>query len=294
MLLFNHVTKSFYPGSYGVFDFNFLIKAHEAVVFTGKSGAGKTTIMKLLIKEYLPTEGEIYLDGQAYSKIKPSKTHLLRRKIGVVFQDFLLINEMTVAENIALPLEVAGIKKKETQKRVQDLIKLVELEEKTNLFPSQLSGGEAGRVSIARTLALAPEVIFADEPTGNLDPKTSLEIAKVLKKINELGTTLLLATHDPIIVDVFKDDRIIKLEKGKIVADSKPHDVDKVLSQFKKPEEQGFFKRLFTKKPKTKKPKENVENKKEVTKEEASVKSTKKVKTKTKKTSKKKPQKDKD
>ena len=293
MIIFNHVTKSFYPGNYGVFDLNFLIKDHEAVVFTGKSGAGKTTIMKLLIKEYVPTEGEIYLDGEPYSQIKPSKIHLLRRKIGVVFQDFLLINEMTVAENIALPLEVAGVKKKEAQKRVSDLIKLVELEEKANLFPSQLSGGEAGRVGIARTLALAPEFIFADEPTGNLDPKTSLEIAKVLKKINELGTTLLLATHDPVIVDVFKNDRIIKLEKGRVITDSKPHDVEAALSQLKTPKRRGFLQRLFAKKPKPKQPEEKTREKQKVKKEKTAATSAKKLKTKSKKASQKKPKKNK-
>ena len=260
MIIFDKVTKSFYPGDCGVFDLNFLIETGDAVVLTGKSGAGKTTIMKLLIREYQPESGEIYLDDQVYSQVGSDQTHFIRRKVGVVFQDFLLINELTAWENIALPLEVTGKSKSEIKKRVGDLIKLVGLKNKENLFPNQLSGGEAGRVGIARALALAPEVIFADEPTGNLDPKTSLDIAKILKKINQLGTTLILATHDPIIVDLFANDRIIKLENGRIVADSKPKDPNPILEKIKAKTKKkpGFFARLFhpdqsTPKQKTKK-----------------------------------------
>jgi ABC-type methionine transport system ATPase subunit len=162
----------------------------------------------------------------------------------------MLVNEMTVAENIALPLAVTNHTRQEIDQRVADLLKLVGLEDKANLFPTQLSGGEAGRVGIARALALAPEVIFADEPTGNLDPNTSLEIAQILKKINQLGTTLILATHDPIVVDLFESDRVIKLERGKIVADSRPKDVEEALKKVKSltQSKSSFLSRLFKKK----------------------------------------------
>ena len=233
MIIFEKVTRSFYPGDCGVFELDFLIETGEAVVLTGKSGAGKTTIMKLISREYTPETGEIYLDELVYSQLPKSQNYLLKRRVGVVYQDFLLINELTTWENIALPLEVVGKSYKEIRKRVDDLIRLVGLEGKEGLFPSQLSGGEAGRVGIARALALAPEVIFADEPTGNLDPQTSLEIAQILKKINRLGTTLILATHDPIIVDLFKEDRVIHLDKGRITSDSKPKDLASVLDKLK-------------------------------------------------------------
>ncbi len=249
-----------------MFELNFLIETGEAVVLTGKSGAGKTTIMKLITREYMPEAGEIYLDELIYSQLSKDQNHLLKRRVGVVYQDFLLINELTTWENIALPLEVVGKSYHETRKRVDDLIRLVGLEGKEGLFPSQLSGGEAGRVSIARALALAPEVIFADEPTGNLDPQTSLEIAQILKKINRLGTTLILATHDPIIVDLFKEDRVIHLDKGTITSDSKPKDLTLALDKLKtkKISQKPWWAQLFTKfrsksdsKPTAKKPAKN-------------------------------------
>ncbi len=233
MIVLNQVTKSFYPGNYGVFDLNLVIKSGEAVVVTGKSGAGKTTIMKLITGEYLPDKGEIYFDKQLVNQIKSSQVHRLRRKIGVIFQDFLLLPEMTVWENIALPLFVAGGKNEEIHKRVSDLLTLLDLDDKQKLFPSQLSGGEAGRVAIARALALGPEVIFADEPTGNLDHQTSTDISRILKKINSLGTTLMLATHDPVVIDIFHDKRLLEIEAGHLVGDSQPTDFDQAMLELK-------------------------------------------------------------
>ena len=259
MIVLNRVTKSFYPGGYGLFDLSLAINTGEALVVTGKTGAGKTTLMKLITKEYLPDKGEIYFDKQLINKIKLADIHQLRRKIGVIFQDFLLLPELTAWENIALPLFVTGTKNDEIKKRVNDLLKLLDLNDKQNLFPSQLSGGEAGRVSIARALALGPEVIFADEPTGNLDSQTSANIGHILKKINSLGTTLILATHDPIVIDIFSDKRRIKIEAGRLISDSQPNNFDQALTNLVQTNRKAhsrllatFWQRIF-KRPKKKK-----------------------------------------
>lgn len=190
-------------------------------MITGHSGSGKTTLMRLLTKEYTPEEGEISFNGTLLSKIKRGKLHEHRRKIGVVFQDYRLVPEMNVWENIALPLAVTGASQNDIEERVTDLLKLVQLPEKAHLFPSQLSGGEAQRISIARALANAPSVIFADEPTGNLDQDTSQAIAHLLYQINELGTTLIFATHDPKVLSIFSDARHVHLKEGNIEFDTK-------------------------------------------------------------------------
>lgn len=220
IILFETVTKEFTPESYGVRDVSFSVDPGEMIFITGHSGSGKTTLMKLLTREYIPTEGEIYFQDEPLSDYSKQSVHNLRRRIGVVFQDYQLVPEMNVWENIALPLYVAGKKEAEIEQRVTDLLNLIKLPEKADQFPSQLSGGEAQRVSIARALAVGPEVIFADEPTGNLDPDTSLAIARLLKKINELGTTIMIATHDQDVLKGHADSRHIVLEKGKIVSDS--------------------------------------------------------------------------
>lgn len=221
MLDFQHVTKQFGDETYALEDVTFLVEPGELVFITGPSGAGKTTLMRLLTKEYQPTEGEIIFNQTPLSEISRGKTHLLRRDIGVIFQDYKLVYDLNVWENISLALEILGKSNDEIEERVSDLLQLVGLNEKAFLFPSQLSGGEAQRVSIARALATAPKLIFADEPTGNLDPVTSLHIAKLLEKINELGTTILFSTHDQAVLHHFGSTRRLELEQGKLVKDTK-------------------------------------------------------------------------
>lgn len=220
MIVFNSVYRTFDPDESGLKDISFSIDPGELVMITGHSGSGKTTIMRLLTKEYTPNKGEIHFNNQELSKIGKNRLHEHRRQIGVVFQDYRLIPEMNVWENIALPLAITGKQQHEIEERVTDLLKLVQLPEKAHLFPSQLSGGEAQRISIARALANAPQVIFADEPTGNLDQDTSQSIAHLLKQINELGTTLIFATHDPKILAIFADKRHINLKNGTIEFDT--------------------------------------------------------------------------
>ncbi len=220
MIRFLGVTKQFGDDSFALKQVSFEIAAGELVLLTGPSGSGKTTIMRLLTKEYIPTEGKIEFDNQSLEDIKRSQVHLHRRKIGVVFQDYKLLHELNVWENIALALNILGKSQDEIESRVSDLLRLVNLVDKAFLFPNQLSGGEAQRVSIARALATGPGVIFADEPTGNLDPDTSVQIARLLKKINELGTTVLLATHDVSVLQSLPHSRILHLEKGVLTKDT--------------------------------------------------------------------------
>ena len=220
MIVFKSVYKTFDPDESGVKDISFHVKPGELVMVTGHSGSGKTTLMRLLTKEYTPNKGDIEFDGENLSKIKRSRLHEHRRKIGVVFQDYRLVPEMNVWENIALPLSILGKTQDEIEERVTDLLNLVQLTQKAHLFPSQLSGGEAQRISIARALAIAPSVIFADEPTGNLDQDTSLSIAQLLKQINELGTTFIFATHDPKVLSVFADKRHLHLKEGALAFDT--------------------------------------------------------------------------
>ncbi|HPS40821.1 MAG TPA: ATP-binding cassette domain-containing protein [Candidatus Woesebacteria bacterium] len=213
MIVFSAVSKSFADNQTAIVDLSLEINNGDLVVITGPSGAGKTTLMKLLIREYLPTSGEIIFEGRPLSKFKKSEIPGLRRQIGVVFQDYKLIEDMNVWENIALPLYICNKKESEIESRVTDLLNLVGLADKALQFPGQLSGGEAQRVSIARALAIAPKVIFADEPTGNLDSEASIKITRLLKKINELGTTLLFATHDQLVLNELGKEKIIHLEK---------------------------------------------------------------------------------
>lgn len=241
MIIFDSVYRTFDPDDSGVKDVSFSVDPGELVMVTGHSGSGKTTLMRLLTKEYTPEAGEITFNGTLLSKIKKSKLHEHRRKIGVVFQDYRLVPEMNVWENIALPLAVAGKSQADIEERVTDLLKLVQLPEKAHLFPSQLSGGEAQRISIARALANAPTVIFADEPTGNLDQDTSQSIAHLLKQINELGTTLIFATHDPKILSIFSDERHIHLKEGTIEFDTKEKNSKKEPSKPKKTESEDLI-----------------------------------------------------
>lgn len=222
LIVFSQVSKIFQPAGDGLVEVSFVVEPAELVLITGPSGAGKTTLLRLLTKEYDPTDGEILFSDQPLHKIKNRHLHQHRRRIGVVFQDNKLIIDRNVWENVALPLYIVGEKKSIIEQRVADLLTLVGLADKALLFPSQLSGGEAQRVGIARALALAPELIFADEPTGNLDEATSLNIAHLLYKIHQLGTTVMLATHDPIIIKSNPNQRVLHLEKGQLVKDTRP------------------------------------------------------------------------
>lgn len=220
MIDFQNVSKS-YGKTPILTEITFHINPGEFVFLTGRSGVGKTTIMRLLTGQTKVDSGTIIVDGIDYGKIRSGDVMQLRRRIGVIYQDYKLLPERTVAENIALGLEIMRKPKGEIQSRVQDLLKLVELSDKGNLFPSQLSGGEAQRVCIARALATAPKVIFADEPTGNLDDETGMMIASLLIKLNQLGTTVIMATHNMAIVKHFASARRIQLENNQIISDEK-------------------------------------------------------------------------
>ena len=168
-------------------DISFEIEHGEFVFVTGPSGAGKTTIIKLLLREYLPTSGKIWVDNEDLDKIKTKNIPSYRQKIGVVFQDFKLLTDRTIFENVALPLEFGKMPKKAIEKYVNEVVELVDLTERINLFPAQLAGGEIQRACLARAIVANPKILIADEPTGNLDPSTSWQIIKLIKKINKLG-----------------------------------------------------------------------------------------------------------
>ena len=197
---------------------SFEIKDKEFVLVAGKSGAGKTTLIKLLTGEERPTKGRVFFDHLEVNKIKKGDLPKLRRRIGVVFQDYKLLPKKTVFENIAYALEVIGAPEEQIKAEVPKVLKIVGLEHCLQHFPSELSGGEKQRVSIARALIHRPEVIIADEPTGNLDPYHTWDIIKLLIKINQLETTVILATHDQEIINSL-EKRVISLEKGRLISD---------------------------------------------------------------------------
>jgi cell division transport system ATP-binding protein len=218
MIKFQNVTKIYPPNTIALEDVSFEIKPKEFVSITGRSGAGKTTLLKLLLVEEKPTSGEVFFDGKNLSKIKPNQLPQIRRKIGAVFQDYKLLPSKTTYENIAYALEVIGASEEEIARDVPKVLEIVGLTEKANNFPAELSGGEKQRVAIARALIHRPEVILADEPTGNLDPYHSSDIIRLLLKINELGTTIVLATHNKEIINSL-GKRVITLEKGRLIRD---------------------------------------------------------------------------
>ena len=218
MIKFNQVSKIYSSDCSALDDINLIINDKEFVSIAGRSGAGKSTLIKLLIREELPSKGRIFWDERDISLVPDNDLPLWRRQIGMIFQDFKLLHSKTTYENIAFAMEAGGRTNQEIERDVPQLLKLVNLSERADHFPDQLSGGERQRVAIARALAHRPSVLIADEPTGNLDLLHTWEVVKLLIKINELGTTVILATHDREIINGL-DKRVITLEKGKVIKD---------------------------------------------------------------------------
>lgn len=219
MILLDRVTKIFgKEGKPALNRVSLHIEPKEFVIIVGTSGAGKSTLLKLLTREEKPTNGKIVVGGIDYDSLKDKNIPLLRRKIGVVFQDFKLLPQRTVFENVAFALEIAGMSNREIKHTVPKVIELVGLKGKEGQFPGELSGGERQRVAIARAVVRQPKILIADEPTGNLDPKHSWDIVRLLEKINRYGTTVLLTTHNQDIVNKLKR-RVITIDHGKVVAD---------------------------------------------------------------------------
>ncbi len=212
------VSKLYQNGVSALQDINVSIEKGEFVFLIGQSGAGKTTFIRLLFREELPTSGQIMVGGRSIIRLSRKEISVLRRKIGVVFQDFRLLPNLSVYENVAFALRVTECPSKYISQRVPEVLDLVGLSHKSSSFPNQLSGGEQQRVAIARALANKPMVLIADEPTGNLDPDTSWELMKLFLEINKEGTTVLVATHARDIVNEMKK-RVLVLEKGKLVRD---------------------------------------------------------------------------
>lgn len=229
MIRLDSVSKVFGTGVAGLSDISLLIDKGEFVFLVGHTGSGKTTLLRLLVRDTLPTSGTIIVSDFDVVKLPANKIPHLRKKVGVVFQDLKLLIDRTIIENIVLPMQVAGMQVAEAVKRAEELLQMVGLIEHKDKFPVQLSGGELQRVAIARALALSPEILLADEPTGNLDPQTAQEIVALLTKINEMGTTIIMATHNLEIVQKM-NKRVVGLDKGKLVKDEKKHDKAKAES----------------------------------------------------------------
>jgi cell division transport system ATP-binding protein len=224
MIKFDNITKIYPARSHdakhtiALDGVSFEVGQGEFVSIVGRSGAGKTTMFKLMLVEEKPTTGSILFKDSDINRLRGGKVNGLRRSIGAIFQDYKLLPNKTVAENIAYVMQVIGSPDTEISRDVNRILEIVELENKANNFPSELSGGESQRVAIARALIHRPEVVLADEPTGNLDPYHTLDILKLLLKINEMGTTVMLATHNREIINKLKK-RVVTLEKGKVVRD---------------------------------------------------------------------------
>lgn len=218
MIKFINVKKEYNNGVVALSNIRLNIKKGDFVFLVGASGAGKSTLMKLILKEEDPTEGKIMLNEMDITKVKNRRIPYIRREVGVVFQDFRLLPNKTVYENVAFAMEIIGAPPKEIRRRVPMVLSMVDLSRKATSFPDQLSGGEKQRVSIARAIVNNPPVLIADEPTGNLDPETATEIMRILTDINGRGTTVLMATHAREIVNSMRK-RVVELERGQIVRD---------------------------------------------------------------------------
>lgn len=218
MIAFTDVQKTFPNGTDALKGVSFQIEQGEFVFFVGSSGAGKSTLIKLMMRELVPTKGTIKINEYDLAKMKNRQIPKFRRTMGVVFQDFRIIPTMNVYDNVAFAMRVIGVKPKYVKKRVPYILDLVELAHKAKNYPNELSGGEQQRVALARALVNNPKMIIADEPTGNIDPRLSVEIMQLLADVNELGTTIVVVTHEKSLVDTM-GKRVITLEKGEIVSD---------------------------------------------------------------------------
>ncbi len=219
MIQFHAVSKKY--GSHAALDnLEIEIPDSEFVFLIGHSGAGKSTLLKLIIREELPSSGRVVVDDWEVSTLHEKNIPILRRKVGTIFQDFKLLPQRTVLENVSFPLEVIGLPDEEIHESAMDALKLVNLTDKAASFPGELSGGESQRTAIARAMVMRPEIILADEPTGNLDPQSAWEVMQILTKLNSLGSTILMATHNLDITSSLPHRRI-EIQKGKIVKDTK-------------------------------------------------------------------------
>jgi cell division transport system ATP-binding protein len=219
VIYFNNVSK-IYKDATALLDITFTIEAGEFVSIVGHSGAGKTTLTKMILAEENPTNGTVFFESINVHELKSKELTKLRRRIGVVFQDYKLLANKTAYENIAFAMEAVGKNEEEIKSDVPHVLELVDLSHRTNHFPNEMSGGEQQRLAIARAIINQPELIIADEPTGNLDPVNTHEIVQILKKINDLGTTVLLTTHNRGVIESI-NKRVITMENGKIIRDSK-------------------------------------------------------------------------
>jgi len=219
MILLDRVTKTYNKSLGPALDrVSLHVEPNEFVIIVGQSGAGKSTLLKLLTREERPTSGKIIVGGIDYDKLRDRDIPLLRRKIGTVFQDFKLLPNRTVFENVAFALEIVGVSSREINNTVPKVLDIVNLKDKEKRMPLELSGGERQRVAIARAIVRQPKVLIADEPTGNLDPKHAWDVIRVLEKINKYGTTVLLTTHNQEIVNKLKR-RVVTIEHGQIASD---------------------------------------------------------------------------
>jgi cell division transport system ATP-binding protein len=218
MILLDRVTKNYNRRGTALKSVSLHVEPKEFVIIVGPSGAGKSTLLKLLTREEKPTSGKIIVGGIDYETLKDKNIPLLRRKIGVVFQDFKLLPNKTVYENVSFALEVVGMGNREIRHTVPRVLEIVGLTGKENNYPGELSGGERQRVAIARAIARQPKILIADEPTGNLDPKHAWDVIRVLEKINKYGTTVLLTTHNQDIVNKLKR-RVITIKDGQVASD---------------------------------------------------------------------------
>ncbi len=220
LIRMKNVKKKYRNGVTAIYDLNLKIKKGEFVFVIGSTGCGKSTLIKMLYREEKPTSGQIIVGGLDVGKLRNSKVYKLRRKLGVVFQDFKLLPKKTVYENVAFSLEIFGLPKDEIYSKVVKVLDLVGLKNKAKNYPNQLSGGEQQRVAIARAIVNGPKLLICDEPTGNLDEATSMEIMNVLDAINKMGTTIIMVTHDTEIVNKMKK-RVILLDTGRVLKDYK-------------------------------------------------------------------------
>ncbi|MDY6029819.1 MAG: cell division ATP-binding protein FtsE [Acidaminococcaceae bacterium] len=216
----NQVSKIYETGSVALQDVNIHIEHGEFVFIVGPSGAGKSTLFKMLFREVQPTSGEIFINGTNILNLDDKEVPFLRRQLGIVFQDYRLLPDRTVYENVAFAMQVIEAPRRKINRRVLNVLELVGLGDRADAYPSQLSGGEQQRIAIARAIVNDPLLVIADEPTGNLDPETSWDIMEIFKEINNSGTTIIMATHDKDIVDAM-GKRVVAIEKGRIVRDEK-------------------------------------------------------------------------